>query len=168
MKRATIVGETTGGGAHPVKFHYLEEVKFGMTIPFGRAVNPITNTNWEGTGIKPHVEVPKEEAFDKAYHLALKKLSEKADDEKKEWIEREFNNKGYRLMGAEKIKKAIKVFKKNVEIFPRSANVYDSLGEAYMKNNEKELAIKNFKKSLELDPKNKNAVKMLKKLESSE
>jgi hypothetical protein len=165
MERATIVGETTGGGAHPVKFHYLEDVKFGMGIPYGRAVNPITNTNWEGTGIKPHVEVPKEQAFDKAYDMALKKLSEKADDEKKKWIEGEFNVKGYRLMNAGKIKEAVKVFKKNVELFPQSANVYDSLGEACMKNDEKELAVKNYKKSLELDPKNKNALKMLKKLE---
>ena len=60
---------------------------------------------------------------------------------------------------------AIAVFKTNVELYPKSANVYDSLGEAYMANGEKELAIANYKKSLELNPQNQNAVEMLKKLE---
>jgi len=165
MKRATIVGETTGGGAHPVDFHYLDEVKFGMSIPFGRAINPVTGTNWEGKGVKPHVEVPQEQAFDTAYDLALKKLIEKANEEKKRWIEGDFNSAGYRMMGIGELEKAIKIFKKNVELFPMSDNVYDSLGDAYMKNFQKELAIKNYKKSLELNPNNLNAARMLKKLE---
>ncbi len=59
---------------------------------------------------------------------------------------------------------AIEIFKLNVESHPESSNVYDSLGEAYMLNGQKDLAIKNYKKSLELNPKNANAVEMLKRL----
>ena len=53
----------------------------------------------------------------------------------------------------------------NIENFPDSWNVYDSLGEAYMKNGNKELAIKNYKKSLEINPDNVNGKKFLNKLE---
>ncbi|HEY9434306.1 MAG TPA: serine hydrolase [Blastocatellia bacterium] len=79
--------------------------------------------------------------------------------------EERLNSDGYSLLEQKKIADAIAVFKVNVELYPQSSNVYDSLGEAYMANGEKELAIANYKKSLELDPKNKNAVEMLKKLE---
>lgn len=50
-------------------------------------------------------------------------------------------------------------------MFPNGANTYDSLGEAYLRNNDRDLAIKNYKKSLELNPKNANAIEVLKKLE---
>jgi tetratricopeptide (TPR) repeat protein len=66
----------------------------------------------------------------------------------------------------DKLKEAIEIFKLNVEQFPKSANVYDSLGEGYMLNGDKELAIKNYKKSLELNPKNTSATNALKKLEN--
>lgn len=74
LKRATLVGESTGGGAHPVNFHYLKDVKFGATIPFGRAINPITQTNWEGVGVKPDVEISESLALNKAHSLALEHL----------------------------------------------------------------------------------------------
>jgi tetratricopeptide (TPR) repeat protein len=59
---------------------------------------------------------------------------------------------------------AITVFQLNVQEFPASSNVYDSLGEAYMKVGQKDLAIANYEKSLQLEPKNQNAVERLKKL----
>ena len=74
------------------------------------------------------------------------------------------NTLGYRLLREKKFQDAIQIFKLNVEIHPDYANGYDSLGEAYMANGEKELAIENYKKSLELDPQNDIAVQMLKKL----
>ncbi len=80
MKRATIVGETTGGGAHPVSPHIIND-HFAINIPFGKAVNPITNSNWEGTGIEPHIKTSKAEAYDIAYLLALEKLIKKETDE---------------------------------------------------------------------------------------
>ncbi|MGH7597309.1 MAG: serine hydrolase [bacterium] len=75
------------------------------------------------------------------------------------------NNLGYELLGQKKYAAAIAAFKLNVELYPQSSNTYDSLGEAYMMNGDKELAIENYKKSLELNPKNTNAVAMLKKLQ---
>jgi cytochrome c-type biogenesis protein CcmH/NrfG len=74
------------------------------------------------------------------------------------------NGLGYMLLSADKTSDAIAVFQRNVHEYPQSGNVYDSLGEAYMKAGQKELAIQNYEKSLQLDPKNQNAVEMLKKL----
>ncbi len=71
LGRATIVGETTGGGAHTVGFQTLNKY-FTLKIPQGRAVNPITKTNWEGVGVIPHVEVPSDQAKEKAHQLAIK------------------------------------------------------------------------------------------------
>ena len=68
-------------------------------------------------------------------------------------------------MQEKKLPEAIAVFKLNVEFFPNSSNVYDSLGEAYRLKGDKALAITNYKKSVELNPKNKSGVEALKKLE---
>ncbi len=81
MKRATIVGETTGGGAHPVRMEILND-HFAIAVPFARAVNPISKTNWEGTGIEPDVKVPAGQALDKAHLLALEKLAAGEKDER--------------------------------------------------------------------------------------
>jgi len=81
LKRATLVGETTGGGANPGGPVRLTE-HFDVFIPAGRAISPITKTNWEGTGVKPDVEVPKELALKTAYQMALNKLAEKATDDR--------------------------------------------------------------------------------------
>jgi uncharacterized membrane protein len=78
--------------------------------------------------------------------------------------EDELNSLGYRLIRANKLKEAIRILQLNVEAYPKSSNVYDSLGEAYMDEGEKPLAIANYQKSLELNPKNHGAVLMLKKL----
>ncbi len=80
--------------------------------------------------------------------------------------EPELNRLGYQLLGANKVKDAIEVFKLNVEAYPKGFNTYDSLGEAYMINGDTELAIKNYKRSLELNPENGGAVAMLKRLAS--
>ena len=56
------------------------------------------------------------------------------------------------------------VFEENVNLYPKSSNVYDSLAESYMNKREYELAIENYNKSLELNPNNTNATNMLKKL----
>jgi imidazolonepropionase-like amidohydrolase len=81
--------------------------------------------------------------------------------------EAELNSLGYELLGNKNFKDAIRVFQLNVEAYPQSGNVYDSLAEAYMDNGDKELAIANYQKSLQLDPANGNAVQMLKKLKSA-
>jgi hypothetical protein len=76
LKRSTTVGETTGGGANPGGRRRLSE-HFGVFVPTGRAINPITKTNWEGTGVEPDVKVPKEIALKTAYLSALSKAAEK-------------------------------------------------------------------------------------------
>jgi retinol-binding protein 3 len=73
LKRATIVGETTGGGAHPVSGHRIDE-HFMIGVPFARAINPITHTNWEGVGVKPDIVVPASEALATAEKVLREKL----------------------------------------------------------------------------------------------
>ena len=69
LKRATIVGETTGGGAHPYEYRRVHR-HFALDLPEGRSVNPITGGNWQGIGVKPDVAVPAAEALDRALALA--------------------------------------------------------------------------------------------------
>jgi hypothetical protein len=78
--------------------------------------------------------------------------------------EGELNNLGYQLIRANKLTEALRILQLNVEAYPQSSNVYDSLGEAYLDDGNKPLAIANYQKSLQLNPKNGNAVKMLQKL----
>jgi hypothetical protein len=80
LKRATIIGETTGGGAHPGGGFRINE-HFGMFVPTGRAISPITKTNWEGTGVTPDVAVPADQALLTARVMALKKSVPKITDE---------------------------------------------------------------------------------------
>jgi peptidase S41-like protein len=77
LKRATIVGETTGGGAHPVRGHRITE-HFAIGVPFARAINPITHTNWEGTGVEPDVKVPAPDALNTTKKLAGEKIAAQA------------------------------------------------------------------------------------------
>jgi hypothetical protein len=78
LKRATIVGETTGGGAHPVRGHRITE-HFGIGVPFARAVNPVTHTNWEGTGVEPDVKVNASQALEEAIKLATEGIKDNAN-----------------------------------------------------------------------------------------
>jgi tetratricopeptide (TPR) repeat protein len=75
------------------------------------------------------------------------------------------NNMGYMMLYMVKdVKKAFEFFEYNISNFPKSANVYDSLAEAYMVKGHKAQAIKNYKKSLKLDPNNQNAARMIREL----
>jgi hypothetical protein len=73
LNRATLIGETTGGGAN-IGAVMNATRRFKVFIPFGRAINPITKTNWEGVGVEPHIKTTSEAAFDIARKLAFKKL----------------------------------------------------------------------------------------------
>jgi len=88
MKRATLIGETTRGGAHPGGPRIVDD-NFIINVPTGRAINPVTKTNWEGVGVKPHIEVPQEDALTTAHMRALEKLAattkDKNDKFRYEW-----------------------------------------------------------------------------------
>ncbi len=89
LKRGTIVGETTGGGANPGDLFPVNS-SLVVFISTGRAINPITKTNWEGTGVFPDYPVKSELALDQSKVLALQNLAEKTKDPKKksgyEWM----------------------------------------------------------------------------------
>jgi CubicO group peptidase (beta-lactamase class C family) len=89
----------------------------------------------------------------------------KSEDDDYRWDEAGINILGYHLMNIGRVKDGIEILKLNIEAFPKSANAYDSLGEAYMKDGQKELAIANYKKSVEIDPKSESGIEALKKLE---
>ncbi len=79
MGRATLVGETTAGAAHPVTREVIQE-QFILALPYGRPINPITQENWEGTGVEPHIPVPQEDALKTAHRHALAQLVEHCQD----------------------------------------------------------------------------------------
>ena len=81
QKRATIVGETTGGGAHPVSGHLVADY-FMVGVPFAKSLDPVTKTNWEGTGVEPDVKVPAADALETAQKLALEKIQAAKKDAK--------------------------------------------------------------------------------------
>jgi C-terminal processing protease CtpA/Prc len=68
LKRATIVGEQTGGGAHPTNGFRIDG-HFAIRVPFARSINPISHTNWEGTGVTPDVRVPAADALETARRM---------------------------------------------------------------------------------------------------
>jgi tetratricopeptide (TPR) repeat protein len=78
--------------------------------------------------------------------------------------EQTLNTIGYLLLYGGREMDGLRGFQKNVQEYPQSSDAYDSVGEAYMKMGQKDLAIQNYEKSLQLNPKNENAVRRLKKL----
>jgi hypothetical protein len=79
LKRGTVIGEVSAGGANPGGLYRLGE-HFAAFIATGRAINPVTKTNWEGTGVTPDVAVPAEQALATAHEAALTALIAKTED----------------------------------------------------------------------------------------
>ncbi len=75
LGRATIVGETTLGGANPVEAYRLDP-HFELRVAVCRAINPVTGTNWEGVGVEPDIAVPAEDALERAHREALARIIE--------------------------------------------------------------------------------------------
>lgn len=73
LKRATIVGEVTGGGANPFEYRRVHP-HFALSLPEARSINPITGTNWQDVGVKPDVIVPTDQALEVVLQLAREKL----------------------------------------------------------------------------------------------
>lgn len=207
LNRATIIGEVSAGGANPASTWVVYN-DIRISIPFGRAINPITGTNWEGTGVKPDIETSANMALEVAIEYAKKSAEDyyalrksnlitnynklKSDLVKAEKLINEYsfeeaeeiiitslmkaielelmnqsaiNRLGYDYLDQEKNQLAIAIFKTNVISYPESADVYDSLGEAYLENGEKQLAVLNYKKALEIDPNYPSAIRALKEIE---
>lgn len=206
QRRATIVGDTTGGGANPGGVAPVND-RFGIFIPTGRAINPVTKTNWEGVGVRPEIVVTSEHAFDSVLALAraaaeehrtnttqrlhavsdsvmrgistaLKLTAQHRNAEAARVIsdalqygisngaldEDMVNQMGYDRLISGQTDIAIAIFTVNVKAFPASANVYDSLGEAYLKQGDTVQGVANYRKSFELDPANENARKIIEKI----
>ena len=68
-----MVGEATGGGAHPSRAFRLTE-HFAISVPYAKSVSPITGGNWEGDGVAPDVAVPAAQALQTAYRMSLEGL----------------------------------------------------------------------------------------------
>ena len=79
LKRATIVGETTAGGANPGGVARIDD-HFGVFVPRGRAINPVTKGNWEGTGVTPDIAVPAARALVTAHRRALEQIRASSPD----------------------------------------------------------------------------------------
>lgn len=85
LGRATLVGEVTAGAAHPVTTPHLDSAPLVAYLPSGRAISPITGTNWEGVGVIPHVEVPADEALAVAHAMAIDRVLETLGEEDAKW-----------------------------------------------------------------------------------
>jgi CubicO group peptidase (beta-lactamase class C family) len=124
------------------------------------------------------IEPPKKSIAETLYKIAIEKDVASAVAEYRklkaensptfDFSESELNILGYQLLGMKRTKDAIEIFKLNVEMFPKSANPYDSLGETYLADDQKDLALANYKKAVELDPKNANALLIVRRLEGKE
>jgi CubicO group peptidase (beta-lactamase class C family) len=124
------------------------------------------------------IEPPKKSIAETLYKIAIERDVASAVAEYRklkaensptfDFSETELNTLGYQLLGRKRTKDAIEIFKLNVEMFPASANPYDSLGETYLADGQKDLALANYKKAAELDPKNANALLIVRRLEGKE
>lgn len=153
LKRGTIVGETTGGGAHPVRPVSLGS-RFHMSMPFARAINPITQTNWEGVGVKPHVETSADDALEKALELArsaeteVAKKSDAAEKTETSQIDAgAMMQKADSLMADQSFAEAAKAFAKVVEVQPKNGMAWFRYGYCLHANGDLDEAIKIHKKA---------------------
>ena len=151
---------------------HIEELQPGPFFVDGRRFNPNRPYDPEAPPYDPEDPRPKKSGADallatineSGLEPALRQYRALKSSADYYLTEVEINDLGYKLLAAKKVGEAIEIFKLNVAAYPRSSNVYDSLGEAYMKAGDREQAIKNYRRSLELNPRNTNAVEMLKKL----
>ena len=127
--------------------------------------------NWMGKSIKlkkisEDVKLAMQLLLDGEILAGLNEISNNQEFHKNLYnnLEQILNALGYQLMGGDNLIDAVNVFELNVELYPESSNVYDSLAEAYMNRGELKLAIEYYNRSLELNPNNNNAIKMLKQL----
>lgn len=158
LDKATVVGEVTKGGANRTKRININDA-FTISVPYIESIHPITKTNWEGKGVHPNLKTTKENAFVVAYIDAINKTTKRNKNNV-------LNKIGYSFLQENAVDNAIIVFQENAKLFPNEANSWDSLGEAYFTNRDKENALKSYIKALELDPNLESAKAMIQKLKN--
>lgn len=158
LKRGTLVGETTGGGAHPVMPVTLGP-RMHVTMPFARAINPITNTNWEGVGVKPHIEVSADLALQKAVELANAKIDEVAADDVQPMDKTETSNvdldklqrEANDLMASGSFGDAASLYEKVVQLDPKNGVAWFRYGYCVHSSGDLDKAIEIHRKAAEFD-----------------
>lgn len=146
-------------------------------VGMGQFHGPITKSISAILNGQPY-EMPKRSIAETIAPVAMQKGASAAVAEYKrlkaekpgeyDFSENELNSLGYALLGRDKTADAIEIFKFNVELFPESFNVYDSLGEAYLKAGDKKLALENYKKSLEIKPDSAGGIQAVREIEGKE
>lgn len=142
-------------GANPE--YFIDEIA-GYYIPGLKESN--------GFGLSPSIKLLRTALIKQQYNNALKTAQQLKKNNGTGFIlsEDDINAFGYRLLGEQKMKEALAVFKLYTALYPKSSNAYDSYGEALVATGNKTEAIKNYQRSFELDSKNTNAAQQLKKL----
>ena len=115
---------------------------------------------------KSLIKLVSQTAMTQGFDAALKQFRELKDSDEYFFKEGELNRLGYQMLGMKKVKEAIEIFKINVEAFPESGNVYDSLAEAYLIDGDEKLALKFYKKAVKINPKNLAGKKIIEDLQS--
>jgi len=163
-KRATIIGETTGGGANPGGMMPVND-RFGIFIPTGRAINPVTGTNWEGVGVKPDVAVDASVALDTAlvraraaartYRAAEDAIASAGRAELKRGVAAAsaLLQKGQIAEGENALSEALR---KGMTAGVQDENSINAMGYRYLQAGDKPLAIGIFKFNVSAFPKSAN------------
>ena len=158
QKRATLVGQTSGGGANPGGTMPVNE-NLSVFIPSGKAINPITNTNWEGVGVIPDIKTSPEDALDKTHELA-KKAAEEFRNNAKSNYQKSFNqlhNVLQKYQGAASDKIVMDQLKKCIEKDVMNEGDINMLGYQYLMENKKPLVAESiFKANTILFPNSAN------------
>ncbi len=179
FEKATVIGEASRGGAHPVDFFPLSH-NFRIKIPFAMSIHPVTKGNWEGTGVIPNVKVASEEAFKTALPMAqeaakqykrqfiqpILDLLDTWEEQPKavsellahlesgvrggKLIESDINRMGYAYLRANQTKTASAILEANTRIFPESPNAFDSFAEALALEGQTDRALKSYEVAVNL------------------
>lgn len=152
--RATIIGEVTGGGAHPTRGFSLDK-GFSIGIPYARTINPITKTNWEGVGVQPDIKMSADAALEKAKKLALEKAIEYRESlfNPLEKILAALEGKKY---SDENEKNVYEQFDALIKVDLIDENDINNLGYSYLQKDEPEVAKAIFKSNTLLFPHSAN------------
>ncbi len=175
--KTKIIGH--GGGINGFNSLLTRAVDKGQTVVIldnigqGRRHGQITTSIIGIMNGQPY-DPPKQSIAEVLYPIAEKDVAAAVAEYRKlkatkadsyDFAENELQTLGYQLVGLKRLKDAVEIFKLNVELFPKSSNSYDSLGETYLELGEKDLALTSYKKAIELNPANANAVRIVNKLE---